>query len=248
VDPSQVEIVLVRPSRPANVAAACRAMKNMGLAKLWLVEPRPGLEDPANRALAYGAWDVLDGARRASSLIEAVGASHAVVGTTGLPAPEAWSPRQLAEAAPRLAGTGALSLVFGPEATGLTTAERDLCHRLVRIPTDPAQPSLNLAQAVLLLAYELRLAILSAPARAAGEGGGEPRASAGEVEQAVSELRAALLEIGYLDVQNPDRILAELRGLLTRAGPTPREVGLLRGLAHQAAWAGRVAHGRAHTG
>jgi len=249
VELSQVEIVLVRPGRPANVAAACRAMKNMGLAKLWLVEPRPGLEDPANRALAYGAWDVLDGARRAASLIEAVASSQAVVGTTGLPTPEAWSPRRLAEAAPGLAGTGALSLVFGPEATGLTTAERDLCHRLVRIPADPAQPSLNLAQAVLLLAYELRLALLSAPAPAAAGGeAGEPRASAGEVEEAVGELREALLEIGYLDAQNPDRILAELRGLLTRARPTPREVLLLRGLAHQTAWAGRVAHGRPGTG
>ena len=247
MDPSQVEIVLVRPSRPANVAAACRAMKNMGLAKLWLVEPRPGLEDPANRALAYGAWDVLDGARRASTLMEAVGSSHAVVGTTGLPTAEAWSPRQLAQAAPALAGTGALSLVFGPEATGLTTAERDLCHRLVRIPADPAQPSLNLAQAVLLLAYELRLALLSVPAAGGGEAS-EPRASAGEVEEAVAELRKALLEIGYLDAQNPDLVLAELRGLLTRARPTPREVLLLRGLARQTAWAGRIAHGRPGTG
>jgi TrmH family RNA methyltransferase len=246
VDPSQVEIVLVRPSRPANVAAACRAMKNMGLQTLWLVDAKPGLEEPANRALAYGAWDVLDGARKASTLLEAVAASHAVVGTTGLEFPDVWSPRRLAGEAPALAGAGALSLVFGPEATGLTAAERELCHRLVRIPTDPAQPSLNLAQAVLLLAYELRLGLLSQAGSAGPED--EPRANAGEVEQAVSELREALVEIGYLDAQNPDRILAELRGLVTRARPTPREVLLLRGLAHQAAWAGRVAHGRAGTG
>lgn len=245
MDPSKVEIVLVRPSRPANVAAACRAMKNMGLRALWLVGTRPELGDEAGRALAYGAWDVLDGARRADSLLEAVSTSVAVVGTTGLPVAEAWSPRRLAAEAGALAGAGSLSLVFGPEATGLTSAERSLCHRLVRIPTDEAQPSLNLAQAVLLLAYELRLAFLATQHAAPDE---DARASAGEVEQAIGELREALLEIGYLDAHNPDRILAELRGLVTRARPTPREVVLLRGLAHQASWAGRVARGRAGTG
>src|SRR6185503_1959493 len=154
-------------------------MKNMGLRALWLVGTRPELGDEAGRALAYGAWDVLDGARRADSLLEAVSTSVAVVGTTGLPVAEAWSPR-------RLAAAGSLSLVFGPEATGLTSAERSLCHRLVRIPTDEAQPSLNLAQAVLLLAYELRLAFLATQQAAPDE---DARASAGEVEQAIGELR-----------------------------------------------------------
>jgi tRNA (cytidine32/uridine32-2'-O)-methyltransferase len=221
-------------------------MKNMGLRRLWLVEPKPGLDDPAARALAYGAWDVLDEARKAASLDEAVAASGAVVGTTALELEGAWSPRRLAAEAAGLAGGRALSLVFGPEATGLTAAERALCHVLVRIPADPEQPSLNLAQAVLLLAYELRLALLAgaAPAR---DPAPEPRASAGDVEQAIGELREGLVEIGYLDAQNPDRILAELRGLVARAQPTPREVLLLRGLARQVAWAGRVARGRAGT-
>jgi TrmH family RNA methyltransferase len=248
VEPSRVQIVLVRPSRAANVAAACRAMKNMGLHTLWLVDPGPGIAEPASRALAYGAWDVLDGARRAATLLEAVAESGAVVGTSALELDGAWSPRQLAEAADALAGARALSLVFGPEATGLTVVERELCHRMVRIPTDSAQPSLNLAQAVLLLAYELRLGFLSGPAAARPAEEAEPRASAGEVEQAVAELREGLVEIGYLDAQNPDRILAELRGLLTRARPTAREVLLLRGLARQSAWAGRVARGRAGAG
>jgi TrmH family RNA methyltransferase len=220
-------------------------MKNMGLRTLWLVEPGPGLDEPGARALAYGAWDVLDGARRAASLLEAVSASGAVVGTTALELPGAWDPRRLAAEAAALAGGRALSLVFGPEATGLRVSERELCHGLVRIPADPAQPSLNLAQAVLLLAYELRLALVAAPPAAAPV---EPRASAGEVEQAISELREGLVEIGYLDARNPDRILAELRGLVARAQPTPREVVLLRGLARQLAWAGRVAHGRAGAG
>lgn len=240
---SRLEIVLVRPSRPQNVAAACRAMKNMGLRTLWLVEAKPGASDPSARALAYGAWDVLDGARTAATLLEAVSASGAVVGTSGRDVDGAWSPRRLAAEAPALLGGRTLSVVFGPEATGLTAAERALCHRLVRIPTDPEQPSLNLAQAVLLVAYELRLASL-AGAAATPEADAEPRASAGEVEAAIRELREGLLEVGYLDPRNPDHILAELRGLVTRAQPTPREVLLLRGLAKQVAWAGRVARGR----
>ena len=242
MDLSRVEIVLVRPSRPANVASACRAMKNMGLQALCLVDPPDALDSREARSLAYGAWDVLDGARRAGSLLEAVAASAAAVGTTGRDTPAAWSPRRLAAEAARLAGGGRLSLVFGPEASGLTGSELELCPVLVHVPTDPAQPSLNLAQAVLLLCYEMRLASLAAPGPVAVTPGEAP-APVGEVEQAVVDLRAALLEIGYLDAANPDRILAELRRLIARGQPTPREVGLLRGLARQVAWAGRVARG-----
>lgn len=247
MEPSRVEIVLVRPRRPANVAAACRAMKNMGLAALWLVDARPGWNEPEARAVAYGAWDVLDGARQASSLLEAVSGSGAVVGTSGLEVAGTWSPRRLAEDADGLAGGRALSLVFGPEDSGLSAAERALCHCVVRIPSAPEQPSLNLAQAVLLLAYELRLAYLAQgqPGAPAGE---EPRASAGDVEQAVTELGDGLVAVGYLDEQNPGHILAELRGLVTRAQPTAREVVLLRGMARQLRWAGGVARGRGGTG
>jgi tRNA C32,U32 (ribose-2'-O)-methylase TrmJ len=165
------------------------------------------------------------------------------VGTTGREAPGARSPRRLAAEADALAGGGPLSLVFGPESSGLTRAEMDLCHALVHVPTDPLQPSLNLAQAVLLLAYEMRLAALDRPAPPAGDR--ESRAPAGDVEQAVRELRGALLEVGYLDPANPDHVLTELRRLIARGGPSPREVVLLRGLARQVSWAGRVARGGA---
>jgi TrmH family RNA methyltransferase len=219
-------------------------MKNMGLRSLVLVDPPPGLGEREARALAYGAWDVLDGARRAVGVREAVCESASVAGTTGRAVPGAWPPRRLAEEAVALDGGGRLSLVFGPEDSGLTREELDLCHRLVHVPTDPAQPSLNLAQAVLLLAYELRIATLAAGAPPACD----EAATAGAVEQAVQDLRGALLEIGYLDPSSPDRILTELRRLLARARPTPREVLLLRGLARQAAWAGRVARGRSSAG
>jgi tRNA/rRNA methyltransferase len=108
----------------------------------------------------------------------------------------------------------------------------------VRIPTSPDHPSLNLAQAVLVLAYELYVSAV--PARSLE---GPPLASAGETADAVQDLRAALLGIGYLNPDQPDEVLAELRGLLLRARPTAREVTLLRGLARQVAWAGKKARG-----
>lgn len=239
MDLARVTIVLVRPTRPANVAAACRAMKNMGLRRLRIVDPPEGLEDRDARAPAYKAWDVLDGAEPASSLGEAVADSTLVVGTTGrADVAGTWTPRQLAREAGGRGAGGGLAVVFGPESSGLTSLELGLCHALVHVPTDPAQPSLNLAQAVLLLAYELRMGTAGEEPPTQGE-----RASAGDLETALQELRGALLDIGYLDPLNPDHILVELRRLAARAGPTPREVTLLRGLARQMSWAGRVARG-----
>jgi len=233
MDLGRVDVVLVRPARAANVAAACRALKNMGLSSLLMVDPPQGLDRAEVRALAYGAWDVLDAAQRRATLREAVADSALVVGTSGRPHPGAWTPRRLGAEAGARAGAGRLSVVFGPEASGLSDQELALCHLRVHIPADPDHPSLNLAQAVLVLAYELRIAGIPDPgAEAAG-----PRATAGEMETTLDDLREALVGIGYLNPANPEAILAELRALLTRAGPTPREVSLLRGLARQVRWA-----------
>jgi TrmH family RNA methyltransferase len=240
IDLGRVEVVLVRPARPANVAAACRALKNMGLRRLTLVgSPAQAIPVEA-RALAYGAWDVLDGARSAATLAEAVGEASVVVGTTGRSATGAWTARELAARLGQSVEGERLALVFGPEASGLTGQELDLCHHLVHVPADPEQPSLNLAQAVLLVAYELRLASLAASASDAsrvGAADAEPAATAGEIETALADLRRALLAIGYLNPANPDAILSELRRLMVRARVTPREIALLRGMARQIGWA-----------
>jgi TrmH family RNA methyltransferase len=230
-----VDIVLVRPARPRNVAAACRAMKNMGLTRLVLVSPPPGLESADTRALAYGAWDVLDGARAVPDLAAATADAVLVVGTTGKPGKGHLTPRALAAEAPARVGRGKMAVVFGPEATGLHADELARCHRLVHIPAHPAQPSLNLAQAVLIVAYELFVGTAGPPEPAAGE----EIVGAGEMEAVLADLRAALLRIGFLNPQNPDAILTELRRLLARSGLTGREATLLRGLARQIDWAGR---------
>ena len=243
LDPSSVDIVLVRPARAGNVALACRAMKAMGLGRLCLVGARADVAAPEARALAYGAWDVLDGASRFESLAEAVRASVLVAGTSGrVFEGEVFSPRRLAEEGGGRSGSGRTSVVFGPESSGLSREELALCHLTVHVPTHEGQPSLNLAQAVLVVAYELRLASRSGPTEAAAshaEGDADP-ASAGELEEALSDFRGAALGIGYLNPQSPDRLLAEWRRLLARAVPTRREVALLRGLARQMAFAAKA--------
>jgi TrmH family RNA methyltransferase len=205
----------------------------MGFAHLILIDAPP-VSDEA-RALAYGAWDVLDAAQTAPSLSAAVSDCTVVAATSGRAEEDTLTPRQFAEALDRTAAGGPAAVVFGPEDNGLTTAERRLCHVTVRIPSAPEQPSLNLAQAVLVLAYELRMA--GDPKQA------EPRERVGaaEFESAIGTLRAALVEIGYLNRANPHAIMAELRDLIWRGAPSTREIALLRGLARQIDWAARQA-------
>jgi TrmH family RNA methyltransferase len=232
MDPAQVDVVLVRPRRAANVAAACRAMKNMGLRRLLLVGAPTGLERSGARNLAYGAWDLLDGASRTTGLAQAVQGSTLVVGTSSRAGEDAWTPRRLAMEATARAGSGRVALVFGPEARGLSNAELGLCHVRVRIPSHESQPSLNLAHAVLIVAYEI---FVSAGGPAPGPVA--PVATTGHVERALGALERALLGIGYLNPSSPQGIMAEFRALLARASPTPREAALLLGVARQVSWA-----------
>lgn len=237
-----VDFVLVRPARGANVAAACRALANMGCGAPIVVGDLPPL-GPPERALAYGAWDLLDGLRRAESLAVALRDAHLVAATSGRAAPgQAFTPRELALRARGLPAEGRVAVVFGPESSGLTVEEQSCCPALVRIPTPGGHSSLNLAQAVLVLAYELQ----AADAAGAVPAPLPPRH--GELELALTQWRAALEAIGYLDPQSPWRRLAELRRLLARARPSSRELGLLRGLARQVAWAGDVARARRGNG
>ncbi len=235
LNPSLVDFVLVRPARGSNVAAACRAVKNMGGGRILLVGATKDLVSYDERAIAYNAWDTLDASVSCTSLGEAIQGATFVAATSGRNDPPNWTPRHLAGQLPERAGGGRTAIVFGPESSGLSNAELQLCHATVSIPTSLEQPSLNLAQAVLLIAYELRIAAIEAPAPA------DDRAPVGDVEQAIAELRTSMLEIGYLDPHNPEHILAELRRLLFRAAPTSRDVILLRGLARQMGWAGRRA-------
>lgn len=226
-------VVLVRPREEGNVGAVCRAMANMGLSELRLVEPVADLGGVA-RAFAVGARDVLEGASRYGSLAEALGPFRRVVGTTSardraLPVPVV-APRELA-AGLREEGALPTALVFGSEVGGLTNEELALCQWVVTIPCAPRQPTLNLAQAVLITAYELFLSpYWGSPAEPLAEALDEPPAPAERVEGLFEHLERTLEDVGFARDTSFHGVLLDLRRLAARAALTEREVTLLRGM------------------
>lgn len=223
-------VVLVRPREEGNLGAACRAMANMGLTELRLVEPAAAAGEVA-RAFAVGAREVLLGARRFDSLAAAVAPFRRVVGTTSARdralAVPVMTPRELAK---RLPGGGTdlpTALVFGPEVGGLTNDELALCHLVVTVPCAPVQPTLNLAQAVLIVAYELFLARGAAPL---AEARVEPPAPAAAVDGLFEHLTGVLEEVGFARDTTFHGVVRDLRQLAGRARATEREVTILRGV------------------
>lgn len=231
----QVRIVLVRPQGAANIGAVARAMKNMGLKDLVLVAARAERSFWA-RAMAVHARDVLERTRTVATLGEAVGDCGLVVGTTcrgGVYRMPTGSARQLAPSIVASAGQNRVAIVFGPEDHGLSNEDLKWCHRLLTIPASAEYPSLNLAQAVMVVCYELFLASLE------GQGQIEPRwAEAERVEFLFQRLKQAFLRIGFLHESNPDHILFALRRIFGRAGLEERDVKILLGLARQIEWYG----------
>jgi tRNA (cytidine32/uridine32-2'-O)-methyltransferase len=228
-------VILVRPREDGNVGAAARAMANMGLSELILVEPAVEL-GVLGHAFAKGAEHVVAGLVRVPSLAAAAAPFQRLVGTTSARdrsgGPEILRPRELA---PRLAedppGTRT-ALVFGPEVSGLANDELALCRPLVNVPCDPVQPTLNLAQSVLVLAYELYLARIEAgeaePATAAVER--PPPAALGHVEGFFEQATALLRRVRFDRDDTFSTVLRDLRRLVARAAPSEREVTLLRGI------------------
>ncbi|HUS25442.1 MAG TPA: RNA methyltransferase [Candidatus Binatia bacterium] len=226
----RVRIVLVRPQHPGNIGAAARAMKTMGLADLVLVAPR-AFPDPQADAMAVDAKDLLASARVVEDLPAAVADCALVAGSSArlrsLPH-NTWAPREWAA---RMAGQtgGRIAIVFGPERIGLTNEEMHLCHELVSIPANPAYSALNVAAAVQVLAYEVRVA--------AGEGAlpvpeREPVAHA-EMERLYQHLERLMVRVEFLDPRHPKQLLPRLRRLFGRAAPDANEMNILRGfLAH----------------
>jgi tRNA/rRNA methyltransferase len=232
----RVRVVLVRPRGAANVGAAARAMKNMGLRELFLV--RPAVRRRSAATMAVHARDLLDGAAETPSIEEAVADCGLVVGTTcrrGLYRAAAQSPESLAPLILERARCARVALLFGPEDHGLSNDDLKVCQRLVCIDADRAYPSLNLAQAVLLCCYELRRAARGATAVSDPI---EP-APAADVDFMLGRLQAALLRIGFLHPQNPDHIMFAFRRIFGRSGLEEHDVRILLGLARQIDWYAR---------
>lgn len=243
-----VRIVLVRPRGSANVGAVARAMKNMGLARLVLVAPRLEADGWAE-AMAVHGRDVLAAATTAATLAEAVAGCRLVVGTAARSGPFAGQtgcPRALAPEILAVARSAPVALVFGPEDHGLSNDDLKACQRLVTIPTADAYASLNLAQAVLVCAYELHLAATAAAATAAPALPPD-LAPAEQVGLLLERLETALLAIGFLNPQNPDPVMYVFRRVFARAGLGEHDVRVLLGLARQIAWAAAEA-GRSGAG
>ncbi|MFN8640658.1 MAG: RNA methyltransferase [Candidatus Binatia bacterium] len=248
----QVRVVLVRPRGAGNIGAAARAMKNCGVADLALVRPAVARLVAAER-MAVHARDVLRTARVVDAVPEAVADCGLVIGTTCRGGGYRAAVEDLAALAPLLierASAAPVAILFGPEDHGLSNADLRHCHRLCAIATSDDYASLNLAQAVLLVCWELR----RASGRAAGAGVAVPAAPADAVAAMFDHLQAALQRIGFLNPQNPEHVMFALRGLLGRAAPTAQEVRIVRGLARQIDWAatqvglGRVRdHGGDHS-
>jgi tRNA (cytidine32/uridine32-2'-O)-methyltransferase len=241
----RIRFVLVRTSHPGNIGAAARAIRTMGLHRLALVAPH-AFPSAEAIALASGANDVLENALIAPDLSAAIADCQLVLGATARRRDVPMEEIDAREAAARvLAAADAgreVALVFGNERTGLENDEIKRCHAAVLIPSDPAFPSLNLAQAVQVLAYEVRMAAL-AGASPLPEQKADPPASSAELDAFFEHLERALETIDFHKGRSPRTIMLRLRRLYLRAQPDQRELRILHGILTDSERLARLAHG-----
>jgi tRNA (cytidine32/uridine32-2'-O)-methyltransferase len=227
---NHIRIVLVDTSHPGNIGAVARAMKNMCLTQLYLVNPLQ-FPDAEATSRASGADDLLNQARVVQSLDQALEGCRLVVGTSARARTVNWpvtSPRASAEKLVVEAEQGDVALVFGRERSGLTNSELDRCTFLVHIPTNQAYSSLNLGAAVQVLSYEVYLAHLQkAPAE---EEIPRDLATADMLQSFHNHLEQALDDIGFTDTRQSEKLLRRLRSLFQRARLDKDEVNILRGI------------------
>ncbi|HLD65693.1 MAG TPA: tRNA (cytosine(32)/uridine(32)-2'-O)-methyltransferase TrmJ [Pseudomonas sp.] len=235
-----IRVILVNTSHPGNIGGAARAMKNMGLSRLVLVDP---LDFPSHEAVsrASGASDILDGAQVVATLEEALVGCSLVFGTSARDRRIPWplqDPRECGTAVCAEAGAGGdVALVFGREYAGLTNEELQRCHFHVHIPTNPDFSSLNLAAAVQVLGYEVRMAWLASQGQPSKvekfevtSVRSEQLVTMDELELFYGHLESTLVEIGFLDPENPRHLMARLRRLFSRSAVSKSEMNILRGI------------------
>lgn len=233
----RVRVVLVGTTHAGNIGAAARALKTMGLTRLILVEPKAKLDANAF-SMASNALDVMDGIQRFDELDAALTGCHWVIGASARLRDrphELMSVRQMAEHArdrwlmPSQQTHAEIALVFGREHSGLTNIELGRCHAHMMIPANPVYSSLNLAQAVQIACYELRQALLNDAPLLPRIESPQP-ATHDAVENLLQHWQSALIELDFLDEQNPRHMMQKLRYLLQRAEITQNEVDILRGM------------------
>ena len=225
-----VRVILSSPSHPGNIGAAARAMKTMGLASLYLVNPKSFPDKEAERRSA-GAWDVLNSAKVCTNLNEALSGTTLAAAVTARQrnlSLEVFDPRQGARKILSQAGKSPVALVFGTETSGLTSEEISKCQFMVHIPANPEYSSLNLASAVQVMAYELRMALPNIeeyPPPILGE-----LASHDEIELFYRHFEDTMINSGFLDPKNPKHLMQRIRRLYSRTNLEKKEIKILRGI------------------
>ncbi|MNZ48356.1 tRNA (cytidine/uridine-2'-O-)-methyltransferase TrmJ [compost metagenome] len=236
----RIRVVLVNTSHPGNIGGTARAMKNMGLSRLVLVEPE---DFPSSEAVARasGATDILDAAVVVPTLEDALAGCSLVLGTSARDRRIPWpllDPRECATTSlQHVEQGGEVALVFGREYAGLTNEELQRCQFHVHIPSNPEFSSLNLATAVQVLAYEVRMAWLAAQGQPTKVEKLETTAmlnsmpvTADELERFYAHLEQTLMDIGFLDPEKPRHLMSRLRRLYGRSGVSKLEMNILRGI------------------
>ena len=231
---NEVRIVLVNTSHNGNVGSAARAMKTMGLSRLYLVDPVNEIDSHAS-ALAAGATDVLGNAVIVDTLEEAIADCSLVIGTSARSRTLSWpmvEPRECGYKMVEGAKSGPVALVFGRENSGLTNEELQLCNYHVCIPANPEYSSLNLAMAVQTLCYEVRMSYLASqenPTQALAEDE-SIYPSSKQMELFYAHLESTFNDTGFIIKQHPGIVMTKLRRLFNRARPEEVELNILRGI------------------
>jgi tRNA/rRNA methyltransferase len=230
-----IRVVLVSPIYSGNIGSVCRAMMNMGISDLAIAAPRAPLNYNEARMMACHAESVLDHRKEFPSVAEAVADCGLVAGTTGreglyrehAKTPREWAPRLLTAAE-----TSKVALLFGPEDNGLSNEDMALCTQIVRIPSNPAYPSLNLAQAVMVFCYELYVAsgLFEPPMEKSVEAPSVMR------EAMFRKWRKSLLEIGFMEEEKADHMMLGIRRIFSRGPLTTKDVQIMMGVAAQTLW------------
>jgi tRNA/rRNA methyltransferase len=236
IDLTHVRVILHRPRYPENIGAAARAACNMGIGRLHIVQPENPVEDRIRMMATHAAGRVVDAMTVYDCLADALEDCHYVVGTTarlGGQRQVVLTPGAMARRLIPLSRENEIAVVFGPEDRGLTNEDLRLCHGLINIPTADFS-SLNLAQAVMVVCYEL----FSAGDKETGPSA--PRlATRHELDRMYAQLKDILVRISYINPENPDYWLNHIRHFFTRIQLRAREVSIVRGLCRQVDWYAR---------
>ncbi len=228
---NSVKVVLVGTTHPGNIGATARAMKNMGILNLALVEPKEFPSDVATFR-SKAAKDILEKASVHTSLEEAISECELVVGTSARGRTVPWpvlNPREAAEEMHKSSLNGKVAIVFGREDRGLTNEELGLCNFHVHIPSDPEYSSLNLSQAVQILAYEIRLSYLQ-DRHVNKEYWDVELANNEQTERLINHMDELMQEVDFYDVENPRKLLVRVRRFFKRSKIDVMEANIFRGL------------------